>query len=659
MKKNIARVFSALIAVLLVCTLLPATVLATGVDEGAAVAQSDAEASTQIDEVLAAQTPAPEAQVMSTPEEQEAPVAEATPEPDATGDKNLAANAKLILGDIVISGNWKDPIDSNQKIPVKIEGDTFSAAANGTVLATGESNAPVAVTMTLEATAGTAEGFLLLSGTVEQASLNAKVAVKIPGAAFTGGAAIESGDDSQAYWDIAKHFVWDRAGKKLDIYTDKGVTLWQNTIQKSDITAIAFKSGVKNIPDSVFEGCNNLMTVAFVETLESIGAKAFKDCTKLGAVSNWPPNLKSLGASAFENCSEMFSRVALSPVLSVVPDNAFKGCAKIPKVFLMEGLTEIGASAFEGCVALNDLSLPGSLQKIGENAFYGCTGNTSFILLSAKKPPAVATNSFVNVPGKIRVLLDSYEAYLQDANWSSIRDQIVKVVTISYDANGGSGDMPYLRYYIDETASARTANNAFVAPKGKTFNSWNTKEDGTGTKYAANVSLQYVTDNLILYAQWSGGPTPTPGPNPTPTPGPNPTPSPGPNPTPSPGPNPTSAPGAMYTINATAGTGGSISASGNVSVAAGSDFSFYITPSAGYRVAKLTVDGKAASADANNVYTFRNVQGNHTIHVTFTQGKTAPKTGDESNLLPMLIVVIAAGGAAAALIAWKRRTSSR
>ena len=72
-----------------------------------------------------------------------------------------------------------------------------------------------------------------------------------------------------------------------------------------------------------------------------------------------------------------------------------------------------------------------------------------------------------------------------------------------------------------------------------------------------------------------------------------------------------------YTIKATAGTGGSISPSGNVSVREGRDQTFTITPDKGYAVANVKIDGK--SIGAVKAYTFENVRRNHTIEVSFAR----------------------------------------
>ena len=80
-----------------------------------------------------------------------------------------------------------------------------------------------------------------------------------------------------------------------------------------------------------------------------------------------------------------------------------------------------------------------------------------------------------------------------------------------------------------------------------------------------------------------------------------------------------------YTIKATAGTGGSISPSGSVSVREGRDQAFTITPDKGYAVSNVKIDGKSIGAVKS--YTFENVSRPHTIEVIFMKANGNPQTG--------------------------------
>ena len=87
-----------------------------------------------------------------------------------------------------------------------------------------------------------------------------------------------------------------------------------------------------------------------------------------------------------------------------------------------------------------------------------------------------------------------------------------------------------------------------------------------------------------------------------------------------------------FVITASAGANGGISPSGSVSVPSGGSQSFTITPSAGFGVNDLLVDGVSVGAVAS--YTFTNVTANHTIAASFkdTQAPsitvTAPNGGE-------------------------------
>jgi len=108
-----------------------------------------------------------------------------------------------------------------------------------------------------------------------------------------------------------------------------------------------------------------------------------------------------------------------------------------------------------------------------------------------------------------------------------------------------------------------------------------------------------------------------------------------------------------YTIKATAGAGGSISPSGNVSVREGGDQTFTITPDKGYAVANVKIDGKSIGAVKS--YTFENVSRTHTIEVIFVKGTASASTGDSSNLPLWSALLLASTLALAGAVHLKRK----
>ena len=102
----------------------------------------------------------------------------------------------------------------------------------------------------------------------------------------------------------------------------------------------------------------------------------------------------------------------------------------------------------------------------------------------------------------VTVSLGSYGNRAYTANWTPI------TYTIAFNSNNGSGSMSNQPMTYDVSANIRA--NAF-SRTGFQFKEWNTKADGSGTKYDNNESVSNLTDEngkvITLYAQWEPQPT--------------------------------------------------------------------------------------------------------------------------------------------------------
>ena len=73
-----------------------------------------------------------------------------------------------------------------------------------------------------------------------------------------------------------------------------------------------------------------------------------------------------------------------------------------------------------------------------------------------------------------------------------------KVYTITFDANGGSGEMNKQEFIVGE--EQKLNENTFTCD-GNGFVKWNTKPDGSGINYINGESYSF-SENVTLYAQW-------------------------------------------------------------------------------------------------------------------------------------------------------------
>jgi len=83
-------------------------------------------------------------------------------------------------------------------------------------------------------------------------------------------------------------------------------------------------------------------------------------------------------------------------------------------------------------------------------------------------------------------------------------------------------------------------------------------------------------------------------------------------------------------ITATAGANGTITPSGNITVAYGASHTFTVAPATGYEVDYVTVDGMEVYL-TNNTYTFSNITVNHAIFVAFRPSSYTITVTDPTN----------------------------
>ena len=191
--------------------------------------------------------------------------------------------------------------------------------------------------------------------------------------------------------------------------------------------------------------------------------------------------------------------------------------------------------------------------------------------ITAPADPTKTGYTFAGWPPAIPTTMPAENMTIK-AKWT------VNQYTLTFDTNGGSTIAPITQDY----------GTAITAPADPT------KTGYTFAGWTPAIPATMPAENLTVTAQWrynGGG----------------------------------SSGYSYYTIKATAGTDGSISPSGNVSVREGRDQTFTITPDKGYAVANVKIDGKSIGAVKS--YTFENVRRTHTIEVIFMKANGNPQAG--------------------------------
>ncbi|KAA6302014.1 MAG: hypothetical protein EZS26_001830 [Candidatus Ordinivivax streblomastigis] len=166
-------------------------------------------------------------------------------------------------------------------------------------------------------------------------------------------------------------------------------------------TTIDIQEGTVSIAEGAFYGCSSLSSVTIPNSVTTIGQAAFFDCSSLSSVTI-PNSVTDIGNSAFENCSSLSS------------------------VTIPNSVTTIGYWAFGDCSSLSSVTIGNSVTAIEDYAFDGCISLSS-ITSNAIHPPAIGSNTFLNVPKNIPVYIPceaDYNAY-QNSDWGKYFTTII------------------------------------------------------------------------------------------------------------------------------------------------------------------------------------------------------------------------------------------
>lgn len=159
---------------------------------------------------------------------------------------------------------------------------------------------------------------------------------------------------------------------------DKGTineTDWYSLRQMPNLIYLDLSGlSIEEIPAGALNGCWQLETIVFPESLKYIRGNALRD-TGVGEL-NFPESLSEItGGDNFRNCDSLTSVVIPDGVTSL-PGNCFRACDNLHQVQLPHFLTDIGSECFRQC-DLYGITIPGTLTGISSYCFYDNCNMTS------------------------------------------------------------------------------------------------------------------------------------------------------------------------------------------------------------------------------------------------------------------------------------------
>lgn len=155
------------------------------------------------------------------------------------------------------------------------------------------------------------------------------------------------------------------------------------------LTDVTIGNGVTGIGSHAFQGCDSLTNVIIGNDVASIGWYAFYGCGSLESVTIGD-SVESIENSAFHSCKSL-ERVYITDIANwcaisfysrttnplFYADALYVNGTLVEELIIPDGVTSIGTYAFCVCESLTTVVIPDSVTSIGVSAFYNCDSLTN------------------------------------------------------------------------------------------------------------------------------------------------------------------------------------------------------------------------------------------------------------------------------------------
>lgn len=170
--------------------------------------------------------------------------------------------------------------------------------------------------------------------------------------------------------------------------------------QSAALTNLVLQEGVKHIADNICNGCTQLATVSFPDTLVDIGPQAFYNAGLQTLAI--PDGVTNIGQSAFHGCAAL-TNVSLGNGLRDIGRFLFWGCTNLTEVAIPDCITNIGNGSFRNCSNLTFVAIGSSMESISANAFYNCSSLASVSIPDNVK--TIGASAFHSCTGLVKVAI--------------------------------------------------------------------------------------------------------------------------------------------------------------------------------------------------------------------------------------------------------------
>lgn len=310
------------------------------------------------------------------------------------------------------------------------------------------------------------------------------------------------------------------AGNKtlLKVFMPDSVEKMDNTVfnECENLISIRFSHSLKEIPAHTCSGCLALEKVIIPEGVTNIGDGAFNsgDIPMSYSEIKFPKTLKSIEREAFSN-NDSVTEISLSDGLESIGTYAFAGNTSLVKVSIGDGITELSEGVFSGDTILKNVSLPYGLKSIGKFVFEKDKNIEELYIPETVE--SIQNNIFWNTHSTVTIYSSKEDAsgdnsaaydYVESVNSQGgdlkCKFSKVQMGTVSFDsASAGTS-------YVDKTKAIGHEYGSLPVPEkdGYDFVGWSETADGNNIITAFD---RLKAPTVTLYAIWNKQVTETEG----------------------------------------------------------------------------------------------------------------------------------------------------
>lgn len=263
----------------------------------------------------------------------------------------------------------------------------------------------------------------------------------------------------------------------------------------TSLATITIPSGTVTIGVEVFQKSG--LTELTISESATVSERAFKNCASLQKVTF---NANKIPQSAFEGCNNL-SAVVLGDNVSEIGTYAFKDCTALKELTLPAG-TKTASNA--GCASIHKITVKD-----------GTDNNSYGTIVTNQWGTAYEGGTLIGWYTASGTLVSGTDHSLGTHKNQSGTFYAVFSNTVTFESNGGSGTISdsITGYFAPGLAGGTTitiSDKTCALPSegftlnGYTLSGWNTKADGSGTSYETGASVSISNQQLTtLYAQWT------------------------------------------------------------------------------------------------------------------------------------------------------------